>query len=85
VTATLPTHEVLNQPPPFLDHNAFEADVALAEALEREGGGWGVDRCREYGAVVASAEADEHCRRAQRNLPVLRTHDRYGNRIDAVE
>jgi putative acyl-CoA dehydrogenase len=85
VTATVPTHEVLNQPPPFLGHNAFEADAALSEALEREGGGWGVDRCREYGAVVASAEADEHCRRAQRNLPVLRTHDRYGNRLDAVE
>jgi putative acyl-CoA dehydrogenase len=85
VPATLPTHEVLNQPPPLLDHNAFEADVALQEALEREGGGWGVDRCREYGAVVASTEADEHCRRAQRNTPVLRTHDRYGNRIDAVE
>jgi putative acyl-CoA dehydrogenase len=27
----------------------------------------------------------EHCRRAERNLPVLRTHDRYGNRVDQVE
>ena len=35
--------------------------------------------------MVASAEALEHAKRAQRNIPVLRTHDRYGNRIDEVE
>jgi len=80
-----PTHEALNQPPPLEDYNAFEADAALEEALEREGGGWGVDRVRDFGAVAGSAEADEHRRRAQRNVPVLRTHDRYGNRIDGVE
>lgn len=34
------THEVINQPPPFEDYNAFDADPALGEALEREGGGW---------------------------------------------
>ncbi len=27
------THEVVNQPPPLLDHNAFDADPALGEAL----------------------------------------------------
>jgi putative acyl-CoA dehydrogenase len=85
VPATLPTHEVLNQPPPLLGVNAFDSDPALREALEREGGGWGVDRCRDMGAVVWSEEADEHCRRAQRNIPKLHTHDRYGNRVDRVE
>jgi putative acyl-CoA dehydrogenase len=79
------THEVLNQPPPLEGHNAFDADPALAEALAREGGGWGVDRVRDFGAVVASPEALAHARRAQTNLPVLRTHDRYGHRIDRVE
>jgi putative acyl-CoA dehydrogenase len=79
------THEVVNQPPPLADHNAFDADPALGEALARDGGGWGVDRVRDFGAVVASAEALEHARRAQRNLPVLHTHDRYGHRIDEVE
>ena len=83
--ATLPTHEVLNQSRPLLDYNAFDADPALREALEREGGGWGDDRCRDMGAMVGSAEADEHCRRAQRNTPVLHTHDRFGHRIDRVE
>jgi putative acyl-CoA dehydrogenase len=79
------THEVLNQPPPLVDHNAFEADPALGEALVREGGEWGLDRVRDFGAVIASAEALEHAKRAQRNIPVLQTHDRYGNRIDAID
>ena len=79
------THEVVNQPPPLADYNAFEADAALREALEREGGGFGADRCRELGALTGSAEAHEHSKRAQRNLPLVRTHDRYGNRLDEVE
>ncbi|MFL5894996.1 MAG: acyl-CoA dehydrogenase family protein [Thermoleophilaceae bacterium] len=79
------THEVLNQPPPFEDRNLYELDLALQEALEREGGSWGVDRARDLGAVAGSAEAIEHGRRANTNLPVLKTHDRYGHRIDQVE
>jgi putative acyl-CoA dehydrogenase len=79
------THEVLNQVPPLVDYNVFEADPVLREGLEREGGGWGVDRARDLGAMAGSAEAQEHCRRAERNEPILRTHDRYGNRIDQVE
>ena len=57
----------------------------MREGLEREGGGWGVDRARDAGAAAGSAEALEHCRRAEHNVPILRTHDRYGNRIDEVE
>jgi putative acyl-CoA dehydrogenase len=79
------THEVLNQPPPLVNHNAFEADLALREAVLREAGSWGLERARDLGAVVASEEAQDHARRAQRNIPVLHTHDRYGNRIDRVE
>jgi putative acyl-CoA dehydrogenase len=80
-----PARDVLNQAPSLHPINLFDCDVALGEALEREGGGWGVDRVREAGAVAGSAETLEHRRRAERNLPVLRTHDRYGNRIDEVE
>ena len=74
-----------NQVPPLQGHNAFDADPALREALEREGGDWAVDRVREIGALVASEEAQAHSKRAQTNIPKLRTHDRYGNRIDAIE
>jgi putative acyl-CoA dehydrogenase len=84
--ATLdPARAVLNQPPPLEPINLFEVDLALREALEREGGSWGIERAREAGAVAGSAEAREHSRRAERNLPTLRAHDRYGNRIDQVE
>jgi len=79
------THEVTNQPPPFENQNLFELDLALQDALTREGGSWGLDRTRDLGAVAGSAEAIAHGRRANTNLPVLRTHDRYGHRIDQVE
>jgi putative acyl-CoA dehydrogenase len=80
-----PAREVLNQAPLLEPINLFDADVALAEALEREGGSWGIDRVREAGEVAGSPEVREHARRAERNEPILRTHDRFGNRIDEVE
>src|SRR5881392_3565362 len=76
---------VLNQPPPLQPVNMFEVDLALREGLEREGGAWAIDRCWEAGALAGSVEVLEHSRRAEHNLPILRTHDRYGNRIDQVE
>ena len=85
IEITDPAREVLNQAPPLQPANLFALDVPLQEALEREGGGWGADRARETGAVAGSVEAREHSRRAERNEPRLTTHDRYGNRIDAVE
>jgi putative acyl-CoA dehydrogenase len=80
-----PAREVLNQPPPLEPVNLFEVDLALGEALGREGGQWGVDRAMDAGAVAGSVESREHSRRAERNVPILRTHDRFGNRIDEVE
>jgi putative acyl-CoA dehydrogenase len=79
------TLEVTNQPTPLQGHNAFDADPALREALEREGGFWAIDRAREVGRLVASEEAQAHSKRAQTNIPKLLTHDRYGNRIDAID
>ncbi len=80
-----PARTVLNQPPPLQPVNLFEIDLPLQQALQREGGDWGIDRARDAGAVAGSLEALEHSRRAERNLPVLRTHDRFGQRIDEVE
>src|SRR4051812_1010677 len=82
---TWTTHEVTNHPPPFENENLFELDLTLQEGMTREGGAWGVDRARDLGAVAGSAEAIQHGRRANTNLPVLKTHDRYGHRIDQVE
>ncbi len=82
---TEPTHEVHNQAPPLAPYNVFEADLACSEGLQREGGSWGVDRLRDTGELAGSPEALEHAQRCEANEPVLRTHDRYGNRIDEVE
>src|SRR5215218_9838737 len=79
------THAVENQPPALTPYNVFEADLPLREAIERDGGGWGVDRLRDTGELAGSPAALEHSERAERNEPVLRTHDRYGNRVDRVE
>src|SRR4051812_48752461 len=78
-------HEVANQPPPLGDYNAFEADRTLVAALEREGAGWATERLRRIGAVAGSAETRAKAVEANDNAPGLRTHDRYGNRINEVE
>ena len=49
IEVTDPAREVLNQAPPLQPVNLFDVDLALHEALEREGGAWGVDRAREAG------------------------------------
>ncbi len=79
------TRRVENQAPPLAPLNLFDADLPLREALAREGGAWGTDRVREAGAVAGSVEAREHAHRAETHEPILRTHDRYGHRIDEVE
>ncbi|MDQ3434668.1 MAG: acyl-CoA dehydrogenase family protein [Actinomycetota bacterium] len=79
------THEVTNQAPPIVPYNVFEADLGLREAIDREGAGWGMDRLRDTGALAGSPETLEHSERCERNGPVLRSHDRYGHRVDEVE
>ncbi len=85
IEVTDPAREVFNQPPPLQPIDLLESDLALQEALEREGGNWGLDAVREAGVVAGGIDALEHGRRAERNEPRLVTHDRYGNRIDEVE
>ena len=79
------THAVTNQPPPLVDFNAYEADRPLTEAVRREGAEWAEARIFAAGAAGGSAEALEWGREANENPPRLRTHDRYGNRVDEVE
>ena len=58
------THRVLNQPPPLAEYDPFAADVALAQALTREGGEWGLERVRDL-AIAARVALDERSRGAQ--------------------
>lgn len=79
------THEVFNQATPLEPINHFTADIALQEAIAREGGAWGKERLTAIGELAGRPEQREHCWRAEHNLPRLLTHDRFGNRIDQVE
>jgi putative acyl-CoA dehydrogenase len=79
-----PTREVFNQPPPLRDYNMYLENRPLVEATHREGADWAEDRLVELGAE-ASGEPLEWGRLANENPPQLKTHDRYGNRIDEVE
>jgi putative acyl-CoA dehydrogenase len=78
------THQVTNQPPPLEGYDVFGADVALAEATEREGAGWAADDLHALGLLAGSPEAIGWGFEANRNPPELRTHDRYGHRVDQV-
>ena len=78
------THDVTNQVPPLVDHDVA-AYPALLDSLAREGAGWATDEVHVLGRRAGSAEAQEWGRLAEKNHPVLHTHDRYGHRVDEVE
>ncbi len=78
------THEVTNQVPPRTGHDTAE-DPALLEGLRREGAGWAEDEVHELGRLAGTERAQELGRLAERHPPVLRTHDRYGHRVDEVD
>ena len=79
------THEVMNQSGPFVGVNVFACDRILNEAVMREGAGWVTERASALGAAAGKAEWQEHAYLANRHEPVLKSHDRFGHRIDAVE
>ncbi len=77
--------EVFNQPPPLQNYNPFSCDAQLQESLRREGGGWAEARIQKFGDQMGTVDTLRLGEQANRNLPLLRTHDRFGNRIDEVE
>lgn len=78
-------HEVANQPPPLVDYNLFEADRPLREAVRREGAEWAEGRIAAVGAFAGSERAQSLGALANENGPKLKTHDRYGHRVDEAE
>ncbi|MDI1462446.1 acyl-CoA dehydrogenase family protein [Catellatospora sp. KI3] len=78
------THEVFNQVPPLVDHDVA-ADPPLLAALEREGAGWYAEDLHRLGRLAGTERAQRWGDEANRYTPVLRTHDRFGNRVDEVD
>jgi len=79
------TPEPANQPPPLVGYNAWSEDRILVEAVEREGGGWISERAKRMGELIGSEHFQALAQQANRYAPELKTHDRFGNRIDMVE
>lgn len=78
------THVVRNQAAMPTGFNAFDDDVVLKAAIEREAP-WAASRCSAIGKLAGDDAVQELARQANRNDPELKTHDRFGNRIDWVE
>src|ERR1700739_79408 len=78
------THVVTNQVPPLENYNPATS-ATLVEAVVREGGQWGLEEVNEVGALSGSRQAIRWGELADRNRPILHTHDPYGHRIDEVE
>jgi putative acyl-CoA dehydrogenase len=74
-----------NQPPILENYNLFTSDEALKTAVEANGGAWNNEKAAQFGEILGRAETLELGNLANKNLPVLKTHDRFGNRLDAVE
>jgi putative acyl-CoA dehydrogenase len=79
------THEVTNQVPPLVGHDPIGGDTVLVEAARRHAGDAALASLTELGRLAGSEQAQEWGRLANENPPKLRTHDRYGHRVDEVE
>ncbi|MBM9510749.1 acyl-CoA dehydrogenase family protein [Actinacidiphila acididurans] len=86
---TTPTHTVTNQVPPLVGYDVFRTDAALTEAVARHAAparrAQIEQELSELGVSAGSAQAQRWAEEANTYGPVLRTHDRYGNRIDEVD
>ncbi|MGW0993966.1 acyl-CoA dehydrogenase family protein [Streptomyces sp. NPDC002523] len=87
--AGISTHTVTNQPPPLVGYDVFTADRALVEAVRRYTGPGPREEVlaelSELGRAAGSAQLQEWGVQANEHPPRLRTHDRYGHRIDEVD
>jgi putative acyl-CoA dehydrogenase len=82
--SSLATHEVTNQPPPQGDIDPYLDDPSLREALHREGAGWAEEAVSALAAESGTERVRELGHLANKHVPELHTHDRFGRRIDEV-
>lgn len=80
-----PTHEVTNQAPPRTGLDEYGTNLPLAEAVRTFGAAWHEPELHEIGGLVGSTRFQTDAELAHTSPPVLRTHDRYGNRVDEVD
>lgn len=79
------THLVTNQPDPYAGYNLFDGDPLLIAALSKTLDEASESELSVHGRFWGSPEAQEFGRLANRNPPVLNSHDAYGHRLDVVD
>ena len=79
------THELFNQSTPLVDANLFTGNRALQDALRFNLPGFDAARFAALGAEAGSAAMQQHARLANTFSPQLKSHDRFGRRLDEVE
>ncbi len=79
------THKVFNQPEPLVNVNLWVGNRALQSAVAFNAPSLEVAPLQALGERVGSAEMQTHARLANVFTPQLKSHDRYGHRIDEVE
>ena len=79
------THDIENQSPPREGIDEYTSNAPLVEAVARWGGPAAASGLTEIGRLVGSAAFQRDAELANTRSPLLRTHDRTGNRIDEVE
>ncbi len=80
-----PTHEVFNQPEPLVDYNLFDSNQPLRAALQFNAPRLDSAELSSLGDMLGTREMQTHARLANVHTPQLRSHDRFGRRIDEVE
>ena len=71
-------------PPARAGHNVLDGDLALLEALRREGGAGHEDQVRELGQIVGRLEWIERGFAANERTPEHVSYDRAGARVDSI-
>lgn len=79
------THDVFNQAQPFVDVNLFAGNLAMQDALRLHAPGLDTAPLHALGALAGSVEMQQHARLANVFTPQLKSHSRFGHRIDQVE
>ncbi len=79
------THEVTNQASPLAGHNLFETNCAMRDALAFNAPGLDTTPLLSLGGELGEPDMQTHARLANQHKPQLRSHDRFGHRIDEVE
>ncbi len=79
------THEVFNQPAPLVDYNLFTGNRALQDALKLNAPSLETRSLSALGETLGSEAMQTHARLANVHAPQLRSHDRFGHRLDQVE